>query len=331
METTSVASEVSGRINQLAERLRAKRKRPLVVIVIGKGGVGKTTMSILLGYILSQHGKTLVVSLDQAKHLIKYLGLKKAHREVKIREDFYAMQFDIEREAKKFTEEYSELLKQIMPGLKVLNIDHIAKTIRDNPGFEEEIFLRYLEKLYTGRDYEYIVVDTPPTGVTLRILRLPDNYIVWIESLINLRLKILSVKYSIERILEGRKEPPRDPILDKLYELKGRYTRLRDVLTDVDHTGYIIVATPEPLPVYEAKTVIEKLGEIGAEVDGIIVNRVIPFDKAVGLGIHEIQKEALREVKELECDCIRIAVGMSNSPPDTLEKALNLLPLTKPI
>lgn len=288
-------------------------------------------MSILLGYLLSQHGKTLVVSLDQAKHLVRYLGLKKTHKETRIRDGMYAMQFDIEREAKKFTEEYSELLKQVMPGLKVLNIDHIAKTVRDNPGFEEEIFLRYLEKLYARDDYDFIVVDTPPTGVTLRILRLPSNYIVWIESLIDLRLKILSVKYSIERILEGKKEQPRDPVLDRLYELKKRYSVLRDRLVDPDNTGYVIIATPEPLPVYEARTVIDKLREMGARVDGIIVNRVIPYEKAVDLGVHTVQEEALREVESLDCDCVRIAVEMSSSPPDTLDKALELLPLAKPL
>ncbi|MEM2158103.1 MAG: ArsA-related P-loop ATPase [Sulfolobales archaeon] len=55
-----------------------------VVLVIGKGGVGKTTVSILLSLVLSNLGDTLLYSLDPAKHLIKYLGIDKAMKYYKV-------------------------------------------------------------------------------------------------------------------------------------------------------------------------------------------------------------------------------------------------------
>lgn len=309
-------------LSLLAGEISRRRGRPHIVIVIGKGGVGKTTVSIMLADMLSRMGKTLVVSLDQAKHLVKYLSLPDTHKITQIDGLLYAMQFDLEKEAKKFTEEYSRLLKQIMPGLKVLNIERAADTIRNSPGFEEEIYLRYLETLYSRSDFEYIVVDTPPTGVTLRILNLPRTYMFWLGNLIDLRTRIVSLKYSISRVM-GEKPEARDPVLDRLYELKERYRKLQDLLRDEETTSYVLVATPEPLPVYEVEKTVESLRELGAKVTGIVVNRIIGEDMARKLGVHEVQVRSIRSILELDCEgpCIRVGIMMNRIPPDTLERA----------
>ncbi|MEB3774722.1 MAG: ArsA family ATPase [Desulfurococcales archaeon] len=312
-------------LSHLVNIIESRRGRPHLVIVIGKGGVGKTTVSIMLADLLSKKGKTLIVSLDQAKHLLKYLSLPKPHKEYRIDTNLYAMQFDLENEASKFTGEYSRLLKQIMPGLKVLNIENAADTIRNSPGFEEEIYLRYLEDLYK-KDYEYIVVDTPPTGVTLRILSLPRNYMFWITSLIDLRSKIVSLKYSISRVM-GEKIEPKDPVLDKLYELEERYKVLSERLADSDKTSYVLVATPEPLPVYEVEKTLEQLKNLGASVTGIVVNRIIDRNLATKLGIEKVQDESIKRILGIRCigECVKIGIRMAKNPPDTLEKAREAL------
>ena len=309
-------------LEALADVVRGKGGRPHIVIVIGKGGVGKTTVSIMLGDLLSRSGRTLIVSLDQAKHLVKYLSLKETHKITRIDGNLYAMQFDLEKESKKFTAEYSRLLKQIMPGLKVLNVEKAADTIRNSPGFEEEVYLRYLETLYANKDFDYIVVDTPPTGVTLRILNLPRTYMFWLGNLIELRTKIASLKYSISRVI-GEKAEARDPVLDKLYELQDRYKTLMNHLTDDTRTSYILVATPEPLPVYEVEKTVQALQDLGAGVTGIVVNRIIEDDMAKSLGVYEVQRESIDAIINLKCrgPCIRIGIMMNRTPPDTLEKA----------
>ncbi len=319
-------------LDRLASTISSRSGRPHVVIVIGKGGVGKTTISIMLADLLSRRGRTLLVSLDQAKHLLKYLSLPRAHKVYRIDGDLYATQFDLEEEASKFLSEYTMLLKQIMPGLKVLNIDKAVDVIKNSPGFEEEVYLRYLEKLYNYRDYRYIVIDTPPTGVTLRIIGLPRNYMFWITSLIDLRLKIVSLKYSIGRIM-GENKQPKDPVLDKLYELEKRYKRLSSMLVDREATSYVLIATPEPLPVYEVEKTVEFLNNLGASVSGIVVNRIIEESLARELGIEEVQWDSIRRILGLKCrgDCIKVGLMMGGTPPDTLEKARAILSGSKPL
>jgi len=61
-------------VTALHELIQPCEGRPHLVVVIGKGGVGKTTASLLLGHSLAGIGRTLVLSLDPARHLARYVG-----------------------------------------------------------------------------------------------------------------------------------------------------------------------------------------------------------------------------------------------------------------
>ncbi|MGC8679575.1 MAG: ArsA-related P-loop ATPase, partial [Fervidicoccaceae archaeon] len=65
-------------------------------LIVGKGGVGKTTFSALLAIFTSQEKKTFVSSIDPAHHLGDVLGMKLEHKAKKIRENLYANEADID-------------------------------------------------------------------------------------------------------------------------------------------------------------------------------------------------------------------------------------------
>ena len=301
--------------------------KPHTLIVIGKGGVGKTTLSILSGLVYSRHGKTLVASLDPAKHMLEYLGLRKTLKVEKISDTLHAVQYDINPLAKKVAEEYALLLRQVMPGLTILNLDSIVKSIRYAPGFEEEIFLRILEELYS-KDYDYVVIDTPPTGITHRLLTLPNLYRFWISQLYELRHKIVSLRYAMARAM-GRKEEPHDPVLRKLEELEEKYSKLWDSLRDPQRTSIMVVATPEPLPVYEAESTIELARTHGFHCRALVLNRVLDPEKARITGLYETQVESIRRALEIARDCGTLTVMQASEAPRSLEEAKRLLGLIR--
>ena len=280
-------------IEALAEAVRWR-----YVFVLGKGGVGKTTISILLALALSRRGRALVASLDPAKHLLEYLSLKRVGTVERVTGNLYAVQYDVDSRARRVAEELELTLKKLMPGLSVLNLDHVLKTIRDAPGFEEEVMLSIVQEIY-GLDYDYVVIDTPPTGVALRVLALPRLYLNWVRGLRELRESIVSVKYAIARAL-GRPVKPSDPVLEKLGELEKRYTRLYNLLRDGRLTGYVAVATPEPLPVYEVEVIASKLRDLGMKLGLVIANRVLG-EKAAELGVGEVEERSLSRLKEIAC------------------------------
>lgn len=297
---------------------------PHTLIVIGKGGVGKTTVSVLLADRLSREGRTLLVSLDPAKHLIKYLGIRKPLEVEEISANLYAMQVDIGLLASKLSSEYIDLLKQVTPGLRILGLEDIVKAVRYAPGFEEEIYLRVLRDLY-GKKYDYVVIDTPPTGLTHRILTLPRLYVFWLDKLIELRTKIVSLRYAISRAI-GQKIEPRDPVLSKLHKLKREYEDLSGALRSSDRTSYILVTTPEPLPVYETKSTIEILGMLKVRPKAIVVNKILPRGIAEELGVARIADEALKELKEIDCGgCLKLGIRYHRKTPKTLEETKELL------
>ena len=267
---------------------------PHIILVLGKGGVGKTTVSIMIARNLSRVGKTLLLSMDPARHLTKYLGVS-GDEPREVLPNLFVQQISIEKEVEKITSRYSELIKELMPSLAVYNIENVADVVRYSPGVEEEVFLRLLQQVYKS-NYSYVVVDTPPTGVTLRTLILPALYIAWLDRLIEIREKIVSLRYTIARAL-GRKVELKDKALDRLYEMRRDFGELQKLLSTHSRTSFVIVATPEPLPLFELRESFKFLEtRIGNKPKLLVLNRVLPDDVAEKLGVLEFQRKSLEEI-----------------------------------
>ncbi len=279
---------------------------PHVVIVLGKGGVGKTSVSLAIASEFSESGDTLLVSFDPAKHIMEYLDLKEPMKVVRVRGRLYAYQLDIDLAAREITSKYVDLINELMPSLSVLNLEDVAKTMKYAPGVEEEVFLKKLLEVYRLSEFKYVVVDTPPTGISLRTLALPKLYTVWIEKLIEIRERIVSLRYVIARTL-GRKFEVDDPALRKLYGMREDYKRLGELLRDPARTSYVVVANPEPLPVHEMREVVSFLEEeLGAKPKLLVLNKVLPEDVAVKLGVYNQQRKYIEEVKSMPYNSIMI-------------------------
>ena len=114
------------------------------------------------------------MSIDPAMHLVEYLGLGDAiGRFVHVKGNLWAYQLDLDRSVRDLAENYTMHVRDLLPSLKVLNIDDVIDIMKSVPGLEEEVYLRTVREA-TMRDFEVVVVDTPPTGVTLRVLTYLD-------------------------------------------------------------------------------------------------------------------------------------------------------------
>ncbi len=283
-----------------------------VVLVMGKGGVGKTTISIVLSLILSSLGNTLLYSLDPAKHLIKYLGICNAMEYCRVSKTLTAYQLDISKAVSTAVNHYVSLIRDLTPSLSVLNIEDVLNVIKYSPGVEEEVFMKELKKLYDLREYKYVVIDTPPTGVTLRTLIMPKMYRVWLDKLIEVRERILSLRYTIARTL-GKEFKVRDPALEKLYELRAEYSSLWDELRG-EKTSYVLVTNPEVMPLLEVVDVIKFLEkELGVKPKLLVMNK---FEDTLETS------ELLKEFNSLPYD--KLLIPKVGKPPSTLDDMVEL-------
>ncbi len=302
-------------------------EKPHIIIVMGKGGVGKTTVSIRLAYELSKSGyRVLLASLDPAKHLLEYLEVPKPLVVKEVEPRLYAIQYEVDKYARKLSEEYSLLLRRLIPALTAISADDVVKAIRDSPGFEEEVFLRILSELYQRSDMDFVVVDTPPTGIALRVVTLPRVHLFWIRRLKELRERIVSIRYAIANAM-GRREEIRDPVLDKLEEMEKRYQELWESIRSTKRTSFVIVATPEPLPIYEARMVFDRIREIGSRVKMLVLNKVLA-EKAKIIGVEDVEKRQLSEAEKICCSVKPPAylaiVRHIEKPPSRLEDVARL-------
>ena len=284
---------------------------------VGKGGVGKTTSAAAYALSLARRGyRVLVVSIDPAHNLGDVLCTKLSGEPEKVADNLYAAELDYEATVAKFVGELAERLRYFYRHLKVFNLEHYLDVVKYTPGVEEHALLEALIHLIdrVGRDYDYLVIDPPPTGLMLRILSLPFISLQWVKKLLEVRKAILERRKMLERVMGGLKvrigdeeivlstDASEDPVFKELLSAYKVYQRAYEVLRDASRTRAYLVMTPEELPLLEALRAYNFLRRFEIPVGGVIVNRVIEWEKAKGNPILEAgyrkQEDVLRRVEK---------------------------------
>ncbi|MCF7885280.1 MAG: TRC40/GET3/ArsA family transport-energizing ATPase [Candidatus Marinimicrobia bacterium] len=242
---------------------------------IGKGGTGKTTVSSALAWQLAKAGyNTLLASLDPAHNLYDIFEIEEAGLKYQVNDLLEIQQSDFEKIKREYFKEKIQLLKEINSHLTSFNLENYLKTLEYAPGQEEYAIILFLKNLLKQeKDYQYLVFDTPPTGLLLKILSLPVLSLTWIEKLIDLRQKIVDRKEMIGNI-KGEEEKPkyysRDQVLTQLKQQKEDYKALSQFYRKCN---FYIVMNPDLIVEKESKRLIDQLGKIGIKLEGIVNNK----------------------------------------------------------
>lgn len=136
-----------------------------VILTMGKGGVGKTTVAAAIALGLSKKGKKVhLTTTDPAAHL-KYVidetsGITMSH-------------IDEREELKKYRNEV--LSKARENGLSDEDIAYIEEDLR-SPCTQEISVFRAFAEIVEKADDEIVVIDTAPTGHTLLLLESTQSY-----------------------------------------------------------------------------------------------------------------------------------------------------------
>lgn len=271
---------------------------------VGKGGTGKTTLSASFGIGISRKNKTLIASLDPAHNLGDTLDLKIPDCPIRISGNLYAVEINIERIVLKYLSDISSRMKNTFRHLSVMNIDKYFDILKNSPGMEEYATLEVIKDYVNSNKYEVIVFDTPPTGITLKILGMPEVSILWTERLIELRRKILSRRKMIENVekplFRKGKEIVReeDPIMKELLGYREEMKNLRDFLSS-NNCSVNIVMTPEKISLFETTRILDFLKRFKIKPGMVYINKFMKF-KSIPAEFKEKIKEQTEVVNKLK-------------------------------
>lgn len=256
----------------LAERITPG---PRWTFVGGKGGVGKTTVAAALAVSLADAGeRTTVLSVDPAHSLGDALGtaLGGAPRAVPGADGLEALEVDAEAERARFLAEHREALLRVVERGTYLDAEDVEGFLDlALPGVDELAALLRLRKL-AEEPSARVVVDTAPTGHTLRLLDLPRLASGWIGALEAMEARHRQVAAALAG---GWRE---DAAARGLAALRADVERLAALLRDPAHTRFLLVTTPGPVVEEETRRYLAALRERGIPLGGVVVNRAAPAD-----------------------------------------------------
>ncbi|NTV68326.1 MAG: ArsA family ATPase, partial [Chlorobaculum sp.] len=158
----------------LSRDLTENQAQPRVIIYSGKGGTGKTTISSSTAVALARQGKrVLIMSSDPAHSLSDVFDVQIGRNDpLRIEKNLYGLEVDTIYELKK---NMSGFQKFVSSSYKNQGLDSgVASELTTQPGLDEIFALsRLLDEAQSGR-WDAVVLDTSPTGNTLRLLAYPE-------------------------------------------------------------------------------------------------------------------------------------------------------------
>ncbi len=252
------------------------------IFFTGKGGVGKSTISAATAFQLSEKGYTvLAVSFDPAHNLGDIFGVRLGHRTKKFSSTLHLQEADLEKAAAEYIKTNTDILTEVYSYTKAFNLDMYFKVLRYAPGVEEYAALTALESVLKNEHaYDYIVIDTPPTALTLRILALPRITITWIDRLRRIRRDILDKRHTVHNITGAYVEDGvklaynanEDPVMSKLRELFDRYVSVAKYLESTNNK-IVVVLNPDYLSLRESERIFKGLTDLNLPLTATLTNK----------------------------------------------------------
>ncbi|MBE9177826.1 ArsA family ATPase [Oculatella sp. LEGE 06141] len=245
-----------------------------LIIVGGKGGVGKTTIAAAIAYGMAQRHperNVRVISIDPAHSLGDAFGSLLGHEPIQMTSNLSAQEVDADRILDQFRADYLWELAEMMSGetgddsLKIAYGPQAWRQIvaQALPGIDEMLSLITVMELLEQKAQDLIVLDTAPTGHLLRFLEMPTALGDWLAWIFRLWIKYQDVV--------GRTE-----FMGRLRSLRQRVMQAQKKLQDPNYTEFIGVLQAQTAIVSEAERLAQSLEQMGISQRYIVQNRFQP-------------------------------------------------------
>jgi anion-transporting ArsA/GET3 family ATPase len=235
-----------------------------LIIIGGKGGVGRTTVAVALGLALARRGhRTLVAHVRARPPLAELYGCERIDEEIRaVGPDLWAVNMDPQASIREMG-----LLVLRFRALYHLVLENrlVRSFLRAVPALEEysmvgKAWYHTTEQRSDGRArFQTVIFDGPATGHLVSMLRIPQV------------------------ILDAVPEGP----------LTGDARRARELLADPERTAMWLVTLAEEMAVSEAVDLHRAArDELQLRVDRLLVNALYPADLTQSAALDQVLRQA---------------------------------------
>jgi arsenite/tail-anchored protein-transporting ATPase len=273
-----------------------------IILVSGKGGVGKTTVAAATALASSRKGRrTLVFSLDLAHSLSDSFDLDRGLFDQNkglpfgVADNLDVQEIDIQEEIERHWGEIYRYTAMLFTSAGVSDI--VAEEVAIVPGMDDVISLMYINQYLKEGTYDTIVVDCPPTSESLRFVGINATLDWYIKKRFKLDRTLLKVARPIASRITDM-PIPEDSYFESLKTLFDRLDGIDRILVDPTITTVRLVTNAEKMVIRETQRAYMYFNLYGVTTDQVIVNRLMPEQKGYFSRWAETQKGYAEEIDE---------------------------------
>jgi len=249
-----------------------------VILMTGKGGVGKTSVAAATGLRCAELGyRTLVLSTDPAHSLADSFDIELGHEPRSVRPNLWGAELDALMELEG---NWGAVKRYITQVLQARGLDGVqAEELAILPGMDEIFGLVRMKRHYDEGDFDVLIIDSAPTGTALRLLSLPEVGGWYMRRFYKpfqgISVALRPLVEPIFRPIAGFSLPNKE-VMDAPYEFYEQIEALEKVLTNPTETSVRLVMNPEKMVIKESLRAHAYLSLYNVATDLVIANRIIP-------------------------------------------------------
>ncbi len=231
----------------------------------GKGGVGKTTCAVAaaLHRVQREGERVRLLSTDPAHSIRDSLAGSAPPDRLTVQE------FDAESALSAFREQHREILHEIVSRGTLFDDEDIGRLLDLGlPGLDELMAFLHLGNHLDPAPADTLVIDTAPTGHTLRLLDTPDLFRAWLGVLDAMLEKHRTMKAAFARAAGP------DALDSFIEDMTARAERVASALRDPVQCRFVGVTQAEPLVLAETVRLADALADRDLPVREWLVNKL---------------------------------------------------------